>query len=132
MGDLMERNMKRETIHTPNAASHKNPIPQAVKIGNIVLTSAITGQDPATQKIPVDPGEQVFRAFENLKAIVEAAGGTLDNVGKVNVWLKDLKLREVVNEAWLKYFPGDKPARMTLQTGVLPDTLIELDAVVVL
>lgn len=124
--------MKRETIQTSKAASHSNPIPQAVKIGNILFTSAITGQDPNTRKIPEDPREQVFRAFENLKAIVEAAGGTMEDVGKVNVWLKDLKLREVVNEAWVKHFPIDRPARMTLQTGVLPEASIELDAVAVL
>ncbi|MEK7335792.1 MAG: RidA family protein [Candidatus Binatota bacterium] len=124
--------MKRETIHTLKAASHKNPIPQAVKIGNILFTSAITGQDPNTLSIPEDPRQQIFQAFENLKAIVEAAGATLDNVGKVNVWLRDFKLRDVVNEAWVKYFPGDKPARMTLQTGLLPEASIELDAVAVL
>jgi 2-iminobutanoate/2-iminopropanoate deaminase len=124
--------MKRETIQTSKAASHRNPIPQAVKIGNMLFTSAITGQDPGTQKIPEDPRAQVFQAFENLKAIVEAAGGTMENVGKVNVWLKDLKLRDVVNEAWIKHFPTDRPARMTLQTGVLPGTSIELDALAVL
>jgi enamine deaminase RidA (YjgF/YER057c/UK114 family) len=127
----LEDEMKRQTIQTSKAASHKNPIPQAVKIGNILFTSAVTGQDPNTQEIPEDPREQVFLAFENLRAIVEAAGGTMEDVGKVNVWLRDLKLREVVNEAWLKHFPIDRPARMTLQTGVLPGTSIELDALAV-
>ena len=124
--------MKRETIQTAKAASHKNPIPQAVKIGNILFTSAITGQDPETRRISENPREQVFQAFENLKTIVEAAGGTLDNIGKVNVWLKDFNLRDVVNEAWIKHFPADKPARMILQTGLLPEASIELDAVAVL
>ena len=124
--------MKRETIQTAKAVSHKNPIPQAVKIGNILFTSAVLGQDPNTRSIPENPRDQVFQAFENLKAIVEAGGGTLDNIGKVNVWLKDFDLRDFVNEAWVKYFPADKPARMILRTGVMPEALIELDAVAVL
>ncbi len=124
--------MKRQIIQTAKAVSHQNPIPQAVKMGNLLFTSAILGQDPSTRRIPANPRDQVFQAFENLKAIVEAAGGTLDNIGKVNVWVKDFDLRDLINEAWVKYFPADKPARMILRTGVMPEASIELDAVAVL
>jgi len=87
---------RREVIEIPGLG-HSNPIPLAVKIGSMVFSGGISGQDPATGKVPSEPERQVALAFENMQKIVEAAGGTTSDIAKVVVHLKDMQLRSVVN-----------------------------------
>ena len=84
------------------------------------LTYAPT--DPTTGKIPPDLESQVRNVFSNVRRIIEAAGGTTDDILKLNVWMKDKSQRALVNEEWLKMFPDEhsRPARHSLLNPDLP------------
>jgi 2-iminobutanoate/2-iminopropanoate deaminase len=122
----------RKVIKSDKIGSHRNPIPAAVVIGNIILPSVIGGQGPGGTSD--DPEEQIRQAFENMKNVMEAAGGTTDNIGKVTVYLKDFGHRELVNKEWLKMFPkgDDRPARHVMKLDVQGKTVIQLDVIGVL
>jgi 2-iminobutanoate/2-iminopropanoate deaminase len=123
---------RRETIDLEGFA-HGNPIPVAVKIGNMVYSGAVAGTNEAGVT-PVDPDEQIRQVFKNVQRIVEAAGGTVADIAKLDVKLSDMSLRPVVNKYWLEMFPDehDRPARHTTQ-GDLPGTLvIQVEVVAVL
>jgi 2-iminobutanoate/2-iminopropanoate deaminase len=121
---------KRKVIELPNRrGEHRNPIPACVAIGNLILPSVIQG-DPGVSQ---EPEKQVEAAFRNMKTIVEAAGGTTDNIGRIIVYLKDFKHRELVNREWLKMFPNDndRPARHVMQADLQGNILIQLDVIAV-
>jgi len=107
-------NAKRKSIHVEGFSHGANPIPAASRVGNIVMTGGINGQD-ASGKVPDDPTAQVAQAFANLEKIIKAAGGTLEDVVKVGVAVKSFDLRDEINVQWLKYFPDEhsRPARHT-------------------
>jgi 2-iminobutanoate/2-iminopropanoate deaminase len=111
---------KREILHIPGAPGHRNPIPQAVRIGGFVFSSAIIGTDPATGELPDDPEKQAWNTFRNIRTLVEQAGGTTDDIAKMSVSLRDLENRKYVNDAWLDMFPdpADRPARHTTQLPI--------------
>lgn len=92
---------------------HGNPIPNASRIGNIVMSGVIYGKDSVTDKIGETMAEQCALVFRHMKAIVEAAGGGTENILKVNIYLKDPSNRAAVNDEWLKMFPDEhaRPAR---------------------
>jgi enamine deaminase RidA (YjgF/YER057c/UK114 family) len=120
---------KREVVEFPGIPKHKQPISTCVKIGNMVFTSAINGIDPATQKAPDEPERQIELAFQNMKKIIEAAGGTTENIAKVTVFMKDVAgHREFVNKEWLKLFPGEnKPCRHALKYDLGGNMVIQLE-----
>lgn len=124
---------RRKSINIPGF-KHVNPIPNASRIGNLVMSGVITGVDPATGKLPPDIKQQCVNMFGHMRAIVETAGGTLDDVIKITVWLKDPGDRSVLNEEWLKLFPdaGARPARHTLPHLGGGDMLILCDVTAVL
>ena len=123
---------KRKVIKAENLGSHHNPIPIGVVLGNLVLPSVIGAQGP--NGISDDPEEQIHQAFENMKNVMEAAGGTTDNIGKVIVYLKDFKHREIVNKEWVKMFGDEdnRPARHVMKADVQGKTVIQLDVIGVL
>ncbi|MDX2202911.1 MAG: RidA family protein, partial [Hyphomicrobiaceae bacterium] len=84
---------------------HKNPIPAAARIGNIVASGIIYGLDVATGKPAASLEEQARLMFQHLKTIVEAAGGSVDDILKLNLWMVDRGKREAVNAEWLAMFP---------------------------
>jgi 2-iminobutanoate/2-iminopropanoate deaminase len=123
---------RREVIDLEGFA-HGNPIPVAVKIGNMVYTGGVPGTNEAGVT-PSDPDEQIGQVFKNLKRIVEAAGGTTADIAKIDVKLRDMGHRALVNTYWLEMFPDehDRPARHTTQ-GDLPGSLvIQVEMVAVL
>src|SRR6266496_3601110 len=124
---------RREVIEIPGLG-HSNPIPLAVKIGSMVFSGGISGQDPATGKVPSEPERQVTLAFENMQKIVEAAGGTTSDIAKVVVHLKDMQLRSVVNVEWVKMFPDehDRPVRHTMPSDSPTNPGIQLELTAVL
>jgi len=89
------------------------------------------GADPATGKTPEDGAEQVRRVFENLQAFMAAAGGTTDDIAKVEVLLADNSLRANVNEEWLKVFPDEhsRPARHTTAGPLQGSMKIQLEVI---
>jgi len=126
--------MSRQIIHTDRAPTAIGPYSQAVKHGQMVFLSGQIPLDPATGEI-VEGGieTQARRAFDNLKAVVEAAGGTLDGVVRLGLYLTDLGQFAAVNAVMAEYFSAPYPARSTIEVAGLPKGVaFEVDAVLVL
>ena len=124
---------RRQVVQIPGV-KHKAPIPSAVRIGNLLFSSAINGRDPATEELPEGAAEQVEQAFRNMAALVSAAGGTTDDIAHVTVFLRDRSDRKHVDEHWLAMFPdpADRPARHALPLDRAGGTLVQLEIVAVL
>ncbi|WP_019395287.1 RidA family protein [Priestia filamentosa] len=103
---------KRQVLHV-KGSNHQNPIPTAVKIGNMVYTSAIIGSDPETGQMPESVEKEVANLFHYMREIMELAGGTTDDIAHLSVSLTDRGYKKMVNVEWLKMFPkeDDRPAR---------------------
>jgi 2-iminobutanoate/2-iminopropanoate deaminase len=103
-------------------ASHSNPIPSASRIGNLVITGGIYGNDPATHQVVDDPEQQVRLVFANLRELVQEAGATTDDIIKLAFSVKDMKIREAINKEWIAMFPDaeSRPARHVVQFDYLP------------
>ena len=123
----------KQAITSERAPASIGVYSQAIKIGNVVYLSGQIPLDPASKElIQGDIAEQVVRVFENLKAVAEAAGGNLDSIVKVGVYLIDLADFPVVNDTMKKYFKQPYPARTTIGVTALPkNALVEVDAIMV-
>lgn len=119
---------KRKSIYI-GGFQHVNPIPNACRIENLIVSGVINGVDPATGKVPPTLEEQCAFMFEHVRRIVEAGGGTTDDIIKMTVWMKDRSQRQGLNREWLKMFPdeGTRPARHTMQGNMEGATLIQCD-----
>jgi 2-iminobutanoate/2-iminopropanoate deaminase len=123
---------ERKSIHIDNF-KHKNPIPNAARVGNLLMSGLIAGVVPGTQDFPEDLDEQLTHLFGYVRDVVEAAGGTTDNIIKINVWLKDTENRELLNKHWVAMFPDKdtRPARHTQRLQGGPMALVACDLVAV-
>lgn len=124
----------RRSVEIPGVELHKQPFPAAVRIGNMIFSSAVPGMDRETRTVPDDAEAQIANAFANIRTLVEEGGGTLNNVAKVQVFLTDRELRPVVNKYWTEMFPDEhsRPVRHTVG-GPLPlNYVIQLEFVAVL
>lgn len=119
---------RRQSIHIAGF-QHVNPIPNACRIGNLLMSGVILGTDPVTGKIPPTLEEQCAHMFAHVKAIVEAGGGTTEDIIKMTVWLKDRSQRKPVNDEWLKMFPDEhsRPARHALPMNGDGPALVQCD-----
>ncbi len=125
--------MNKKIIATSNAPAAIGPYSQAVQAGGTVYLSGQIGLDPASMQMAEGIDAQIVRVFENLKAVAEAAGGTLADAVKVNIYVTDLDNFAKVNDGMAKYFSQPYPARATVQVSALPrGALVEVDAVLVL
>ena len=127
--------MKKEIIFTEKATKPTAPYSQAVKVGNIVYLAGACGDDPKTDQIVGDGDIKIEAkyALENIKAAVEAAGGTMENIVKMNVFVKDIKMMKDFNEVYSTYFPVDLPARIAMQiTDLAGGANLEIDGVAIL
>jgi 2-iminobutanoate/2-iminopropanoate deaminase len=124
--------LRKRIIFTPNAPQAKGPYSQAVVVGDTVYVAGQGGFDPATGKLMnATFEEEVTRTFENVKAILAAAGAAMSDVVKVNVYLADLNNFGRMNEIYKKYFLSDFPARATVGSTLLLGTQIEIDCVAI-
>jgi len=126
--------MTKQIIHTEHAPKAIGTYSQAVKVGNTVYLSEQIPLVPETM-LMVEGGieAQIVRVFENLKAVAEAAGGTLSDVVKLNVFLVDLGHFPVVSEVMARYFQQPYPARAAIGVAALPRaSAVEMDAIMVL
>jgi len=124
--------MKRTIISTPLAPAAIGTYSQAVRVGDTVYLSGQIGLDPVTMKLADGIDEQIVRVFDNLKAVAAAAGGSLADVVKLNVYLTDLIHFATVNEVMGCYFAEPFPARAAVGVASLPrGALVEADAVMV-
>lgn len=123
----------KQPIQTDKAPAAGGTYSQAIKAGNTVYFAGQIPVVPATNELVTgDFSAQASQVFENLKAVAEAAGGNLDAIVRVCVYLTDLKNFSVVNETMLKYFKKPFPARTTIEVSALPkQSLIEVDAIMV-
>lgn len=113
--------MKKEAIVTTNAPGAVGPYSQAIKSGNFLFCSGQIGIDPAVGKL-VEGGvtAQTEQVFKNIKAVLEAAGVTMENVVKATVFLKDMADFKIVNEIYAKQFEPPFPARSAVAVRDLP------------
>ncbi len=109
--------------------SHKNPIPAGCRIGPLLMSGSIQGNDPATGKPAATIEAQCRFMLANVRRIVEAAGGSTDDIVKLTVWMKDRAQRGALNVPWLEMFPdaAKRPARHTMQSDLDMGKLIECD-----
>ncbi len=122
--------MAKTIIATTNAPAAIGTYSQAVRVGDTVYLSGQIGLDPATMQMVDGIDAQIVRVFDNLKAVAEAAGGSLADVVKLNVFLTDLANFAKVNETMAKYFSEPFPARAAVGVKELPrGALVEADAV---
>ncbi|MGD1212292.1 MAG: RidA family protein [Candidatus Acidiferrales bacterium] len=122
----------KEIVSTERGPKALGPYSQAVKANGFIFTAGQGALDPATGKlVEGDTAAQTVRVLENLKAIVEAAGSSLDRAVKANVYLKDMNDFAAMNEVYSRYFPQNPPARTTIQAARLPlDIQVEIDLIV--
>ncbi len=123
----------RKIISTDRAPAAIGTYSQAVQCGNTVYMSGQIGLDPATMTMVDGIDAQIVRVFENLKAVAEAAGATLNDAAKLNIYLTDLANFAKVNETMARYFSQPYPARAAVGVKELPKgALVEADAVLVI
>jgi 2-iminobutanoate/2-iminopropanoate deaminase len=126
--------MTKQAITTKAAPTAIGPYSQGIRSGNLIFAAGQIALDPATG-IVVSGGitEQTARVLENLKAVLEAGGSSLDRVVKATVFLKDFNDFAAMNEAYASYLGGEDrvpPARTTVEVSRLPkDVLIEIEMV---
>lgn len=106
--------MRRKSIDI-EGFRHANPIPNASRVGNLLMTGLVVGRDSAADAMPDTLEDQCALMFRHVRSIVEAAGGTTDDIVKMNVWLRDPGNREALNAEWTRMFPDpeSRPARHT-------------------
>ena len=126
--------MTKETVHTDAAPAAIGTYSQAVRAGSLVFLSGQIPLDPATMEIVDGDFEaRARRVFDNLAAVAKAAGGTLDNVVKLTIYLTDLDNFATVNAVMADYFSKPYPARAALGVAALPKGAdVEAEAVLAL
>ena len=126
--------MSRQIIQTDKAPAAIGPYSQAVRVGDTVYLSGQIPLDPGTGLlVEGDIGAQARRSFENLKAVCEAAGGSLGDVVRLGLYLTDLDNFAAVNAVMGEYFEAPFPARSTIEVSGLPRGAgFEVDAIMVL
>ncbi|HSI95352.1 MAG: RidA family protein [Methylophilaceae bacterium] len=125
--------MARQIISTDGAPKAIGTYSQAVKVGDTVYMSGQIGLDPATMEMVEGIEAQVRRVFDNLSAVTVAAGGSLADIVKLNIFLTDLGHFALVNSIMAEYFKEPYPARAAVGVASLPrGALVEADAVMVL
>jgi 2-iminobutanoate/2-iminopropanoate deaminase len=121
----------RKTVHVVSDKDHRNPIPTCVTLGNLILPSVISGISGLPDGVTLTPEEEIERGFQRMKEIVEAAGGSVDSIGKITVYLKNFADREFVNKSWLKMFPDEnnRPARHVIPLPLPGRVVMQLDVI---
>ncbi len=119
-------------VKTEKAPAAIGPYSQAIIIGGFVFCAGQIGLDPKTGRLVEGVEAQTKRALENLSAVLEAAGSSLENVVKTTIYLKNIEDFEHVNKVYSKFFGNTKPARSTVEVSNLPKgALVEIEAIAV-
>jgi 2-iminobutanoate/2-iminopropanoate deaminase len=123
----------KENISTEKAPKAIGPYSQAVRANGFIFTAGQIALDPASgQLVSGDIARQTARVLDNLKAIVEAGGSSLDHAVKATVYLKDMSDFVTMNEVYARYFPQNPPVRSTVEAARLPrDVLVEIDLIAI-
>ncbi len=123
----------KQVISTDKAPGAIGPYSQAIRSGNMIFCSGQIPIDPATGEfVSQDVTQQTEQVFENLKAVLEAAGATLNDVVKTTVFLADMGEFAAMNDVYARHFVENKPARATVQAARLPrDARVEIECIAV-
>ncbi len=123
--------MNRQIINTDQAPSAIGPYSQATRSENMIFTAGQIPIDPVTGKLVTgDIGEQTRQVLDNLRAVVEAGGGSLAGVMKTTVFLQDMEEFAEMNKVYGEYFPENPPARSTIEVAALPlGARVEIEAI---
>lgn len=123
--------MKRSVVHSDKVPPVKVPLSQGIKVGDWIFTSGQLGMDPRTGQLAAGGIEAETRQVcENLKAVLEAGGSSLENVHKVVIYVVDLSEMLAMNKVFSEYFPKDPPARTTFQAaGLVGGARVEIEAI---
>jgi 2-iminobutanoate/2-iminopropanoate deaminase len=118
---------KRAPLEIPGL-SHKDPLPMGARMGQLVFSSVIAPEDPKDGKLVAGALAQIDRCFENMKLMMQAAGGADSSINHAWVFMKDFAYQPAMVERWVKDFPafGDRPARKTLPYDLAGDTQIQV------
>lgn len=123
--------MERQAIRTDAAPKAIGPYEQAIRIDGFVFTAGQIPIDPTSGNLVAGGiAEQTRQVLENLKAVLEAAGSSIDRVVKATVFLKNMADFAAMNDVYAEYFAGAKPARSTVAVAELPKgALVEIDLI---
>ena len=126
--------MSKTVVSTSSAPKAVGPYSQGIRCGNLIFTAGQAALDPTTQQlIAGGVTEQTRRTLENLKAVLESAGTTLDRVVKANVYLKEMNDFAAMNAVYAQYLAPQgavPPARTTIEAARLPkDALVEIELI---
>lgn len=126
--------MKKDVVHTDQAPAAIGPYSQAVRAGDTVYLSGQIPLVPGTGEVLEGDFEALTRqVFDNLAAVAQAAGGSLSDVVKLNIFVIDLAHFQTVNSIMAEYFSEPYPARAAIQVAALPKGVpVEMDGVMVL
>ena len=123
--------LRKEPFNSPNLPAPKGPYSQAVKVGDLIFVSGTGPIDPQTGEVVRGSIEdQVRLTLDNVKALLEEAGSSLDQVVKTTVFLQDMDDFPKMNQVYATYFSTDPPARTTVQAARLPlDMGVEIEVI---
>ena len=122
--------MALNTIHTENAPAAVGPYSQAIRIGNLLLTSGQLGLDPAAGVLPEGIAAQAEQSLKNIDAILSEAGFTKTDVVKTTVFIRNMGDFVTVNDIYAAYFGDHKPARSCVEVSALPKGgLVEIEVI---
>lgn len=125
--------MTKDAIHSDDAPAAIGPYSQAIRAGKTLYLSGQIGLDPKTMQMVEGIEAQAHQVFRNLRAVIAAAGGSMDDMVKVSILMVNLGDFAKVNEIMATYFTQPYPARATYQVAALPrGALIEVEGIVVL
>jgi enamine deaminase RidA (YjgF/YER057c/UK114 family) len=125
---------RRRSIDIPGLSHGPNPIPQAAVVGNLLVSGGVMGMEPDTHEMPDDLPAQCRLMFANIRRIMEAAGGTTEDIVKLTVFLKPGLPRDALNQEWVAMFPdpASRPARHTLVYDLPMGMLIQCEIIAML
>ena len=125
--------MSKKVIATEKAPGAIGPYSQAMRIGNMIFTSGQIPLNPATGDMVTEIAAATKQSLENVKAILEVEGATMDNVIKTTVFLSDMNNFVAMNEVYATYFPQNPPARSAVEVARLPkDAVVEIEVIAAL
>lgn len=126
--------MSKQVIHTPNAPAAVGPYSQAISANGLLFTAGQIAIDPSVGKVVEgDIRAQTRQVLTNIRALLEAAGTSLERVVKTTVFLKNMDDFSAMNEVYGEFFPSNPPARSTVQVAKLPlDVLVEIETIALL
>lgn len=126
--------MRRRSLPSLPGFEHSAPVPVACRIENLVVSGGIHGSDPTTGVVAETIEEQARNIFVHIRRAIEALGGGVEDIIKVNAWLADPRDRSVLNSEWTAMFPepDSRPARHVMPGSLAPGTYIVCDFMAVL